>query len=159
MGEIGSGSGSSYPGALDTDATPEVNSPGAGKTKVRAEVDNDQSADIVAIETALGINPQGTIADVKTYLQTEHNTDATHKAALVAMLAGTQTITGDKTISGLLTSTTPATKLVGIVGVVDKVSADTTVANTTTETNIYSFSVPGGTVGTNNRLVLTILCK
>jgi len=39
---------------------------------------------------------------------------------------------------------------------IDKVTANTTVANTSTETNLYSFSVPGGTLGTNNVLRLTI---
>ena len=38
----------------------------------------------------------------------------------------------------------------------DKVTANTTVTNTTAETTLYSFSVPGGTLGTNNVLRLTI---
>lgn len=100
MGEIGSGTGSSYPAALDTDNTPEVNSPAAGKTKARAEVPNDLAACIVAIETELGTDPAGTLTNVKTFLQTEHNTDGTHDNTKVAMLAGTQTITGNKTLSG-----------------------------------------------------------
>jgi len=41
-------------------------------------------------------------------------------------------------------------------GALDKVTANTTVANTAPETNLYSFSVPGGTLGTNNVLRLTI---
>ena len=78
MSEIGSGSGSSYPGALDTDSTQEVNSPNAGKTKARAEVPNDLGACIVAIETELGTDPAGTKTNVKTYMQTEHGADGTH---------------------------------------------------------------------------------
>lgn len=103
MAELGSGNGSSYPGSLDTNNTSEVNSQDAGKTKARAEVPNDHSAAIVAIQTELGIDPAGTLTDVKTYLQTEHGTNGTHDATKVAMLAGTQTVTGDKTLSGTTT--------------------------------------------------------
>lgn len=78
MSEIGTGSGSSYPTALDTNDTAEVNSPNSGKTKARAEVVNDLAAATVAIQTELGIDPAGTLTDVKTFLQTEHNTDGTH---------------------------------------------------------------------------------
>ena len=38
----------------------------------------------------------------------------------------------------------------------DKVTADTTVTSNAAETNLYSFSVPGSTLGTNNVLRLTI---
>ena len=78
MGDIGSGSGSSYPSALDTHNNLEVNSPNAGKTKARAEVPNDLAAAIVAIETELGTDPAGTASNVKTFLQVEHETDGTH---------------------------------------------------------------------------------
>lgn len=103
MGEIGAGSGTSYPGSLDTDSTVEVDSPSGSKTLVRAATPNDLSAAVVAIETELGTDPAGTLSNVKTYLQTEHNTDGTHKASLVGMLAGTQTFAGDKTFSGTTT--------------------------------------------------------
>lgn len=96
MSELGSGSGSSFPGALDTNSTPEVNSPDAGKTKARAEVPNDHSAAIISIETELGTDPAGTLTDVKTFLQTEHNTDGTHDDTIVALLAGQQNFTGVK---------------------------------------------------------------
>lgn len=39
--------------------------------------------------------------------------------------------------------------------VLDRVTSNTTVASTATETNLYSFSVPGGTLATNSVLVLT----
>lgn len=39
---------------------------------------------------------------------------------------------------------------------IDKVTANTTVVNTSAETNLYSFSVPGGALGTNNVLRLTV---
>jgi hypothetical protein len=39
--------------------------------------------------------------------------------------------------------------------VLNKVTANTTVAGTAAETALYSFSVPGGTLGTNNTLRLT----
>lgn len=80
MPEIGSGTGSSYPATLDTDATVEVNGPNANKTKARAEVVNDLAAAVVAIETELGTDPAGTLTNVKTFLQTEHETDGTHGA-------------------------------------------------------------------------------
>ena len=80
MSELGSGSGTSYPGALDTDTTLEVNSPNAGKTKARAEVANDSGAAIVAIQTEMGTDPAGTTTDVKSFLQADHNTDGTHSS-------------------------------------------------------------------------------
>lgn len=57
MGNIGSGSGSSYPGALDTQSAVEVDSPSAGKTLARAAVPNDLASAVIAIETTLGANP------------------------------------------------------------------------------------------------------
>jgi hypothetical protein len=44
----------------------------------------------------------------------------------------------------------------GGIAALDKVTANTTVVNTAAETNLYSFSVPGNTLGTNNVLRLTI---
>lgn len=38
----------------------------------------------------------------------------------------------------------------------DKVTTDAVIGNTTTETNLYSFSVPGGTFGTSTTLRLTL---
>lgn len=78
MAEIGQGIGTGYPSALDTDNTIEVNSPNAGKTKARAEVVNDLAAAVIAIETELGTNPSGSVADVKTYLQVEHGVTGVH---------------------------------------------------------------------------------
>lgn len=83
MSELGSGLGSSYPSSLDTDTSQEVNSPNAGKTKARAEVANDHAAAIIAIQTELGTDPAGTATDVKTFNQNHHNTDGTHKAAII----------------------------------------------------------------------------
>lgn len=78
MGEIGSGGGSSYPTALDTDASQESTS-----TVARADVPNDLASATVAIQTELGTDPAGTKTDVKTYLQTEHNANGTHKTISV----------------------------------------------------------------------------
>ena len=78
MAELGAGSGTGYPGALDTDNTQETNSPAAGKTKARAEVINDLNAAVVALQTELGTDPAGSLTDVKTNLQTEHSADGTH---------------------------------------------------------------------------------
>ena len=86
MSELGSGSGSSYPGSLDTDDILEVNRPNAGMTKARAEVPNDLAAAIIAVETELGTNPAGSLTDVKTFLQTEHGTDGTHTALSTAVV-------------------------------------------------------------------------
>jgi len=77
MGKIGSGSGTSYPASIDT-ATTEVDSPAAGKTRVRAEVFNDEAAAIVAIQNELGTDPAGTLTDVKTNLQTQHTAAGAH---------------------------------------------------------------------------------
>ena len=94
MSELGSGSGSSYPSALDTNTTLEVNSPSGSKTKARAEVPNDLGAAVVAVQTELGTDPAGTKADVKTYLQTEHNSDGTH-AGITATSTITTSVTTD----------------------------------------------------------------
>jgi hypothetical protein len=95
MAELGSGNGTDYPSALDTDNTLEVD----GSTLARADVPNDTNAAVVAIENELGTNPSGTISDVKSYLQTEHNTNGTHDTSKIVMIAGSQTITGEKLFS------------------------------------------------------------
>ena len=82
MAEIGAGGGSGFPGALDTNATVEVDAPASGKTKARADVPNDLAAAIIATQTELGTDPAGTLTDVKTFLQTEHETDGTHWSLL-----------------------------------------------------------------------------
>ena len=74
MAEIGAGSGSGYPGALDTNSTLEVD----GSTLARADVPNDLAASVIAIETELGTDPAGTKTDIKTFLQVSHQTDGTH---------------------------------------------------------------------------------
>lgn len=43
--------------------------------------------------------------------------------------------------------------------VIDRVTANTTVGNTGVETTIYTKSIPGGTLGTNVRLRLTLQCQ
>lgn len=79
MSEIGSGGGTSYPTAIDTDTNLEVDSPNAGKTLIRAATPNDLAAGMVSVQTTLGTNPQGSKSDVKTFLQVDHNTDGTEK--------------------------------------------------------------------------------
>ncbi|GEM_PF-5156170 len=44
----------------------------------------------------------------------------------------------------------------GGVTVLDQTATDVTVGNTTTETTVYTFSVPGGTLGTKGKLRLTL---
>src|SRR3990170_6131207 len=79
MGEIGSGNNSSYPGDLDTNSIPEVNSPAVGKTKARKEPIEDLTDAMIKVETELGTDPAGSLINVKTFLQTQHQTDGTHK--------------------------------------------------------------------------------
>lgn len=100
MSEIGSGGGSSYPSAFDTDTSPEVNDPNAGKTRARAEVPNDLAACVITLQQALGLTPQGTALTVKDFLQTEHGVDGTHDPAIIVKTSGNQTIAGVKTYSG-----------------------------------------------------------
>ncbi|MBS3927806.1 MAG: hypothetical protein KGZ65_04360 [Sphingomonadales bacterium] len=69
MPEIGSGGGSGYPAAIDSDATLETNADYA-----RIQVPNDLAACIVAIETELGIAPSGGYATVVARLDTLSNT-------------------------------------------------------------------------------------
>lgn len=80
MAEIGDGLGTSYPGALDTNSTPEVNSPNVGKTKARKEVVQDLAFAVVAVEATLGTNPQGGAASVGARIAKGHNPDGTHLA-------------------------------------------------------------------------------
>lgn len=56
-----------------------MNSPASGKTRARKEVVEDLTAAIIAIENELGTDPAGSLSDVKTFLQLQHNTDGTHK--------------------------------------------------------------------------------
>lgn len=93
MSELGSGSGSSYPTTVDTDSTLEINSPSASKTKARAEVPNDLAAAIIAVQTELGTDPAGTVANVKTFLQTEHDADGTHAAITASTISASGQIT------------------------------------------------------------------
>ena len=76
MAELGSGNGTSYPASLDVDNTVEVD----GSTTARADVPNDLAAAIIGVQTELGTDPAGGLTDVKTYLQTEHNTNGTHSS-------------------------------------------------------------------------------
>ena len=100
MGEIGDGTGSSYPGSYDTDTSPEVNSPNAGRTRARAEVPKDLAAAILSVQTTLGINPHQSAATVGGFLNQEHTATGAHDDAFVANVSGTQTITGQKTFTG-----------------------------------------------------------
>lgn len=97
MSEIGSGSGSSYPGTIDVNATVEVDAPNPGKTKAKAAIVNDLAAAILAIETELGVDPAGSKATVVARLDQEHNADGVHKDTVVCMVSGQQTYTAQKT--------------------------------------------------------------
>ena len=69
MSEIGAGSGSGYPAALDSDATQETSNDYA-----RIQYANDVAAAIVAVEAELGIAPSGGYATVVARLDTISNT-------------------------------------------------------------------------------------
>jgi hypothetical protein len=86
MSVLGSGNGTSYPNAVDTyvDETDEV-------TLARANIPNDLYRANVALQTEVGPNARGTKADVKTFLQTEHNTDGTHGAITTTTIATSST--------------------------------------------------------------------
>jgi hypothetical protein len=105
MSELGSGNGTSYPGTLDTDNVLEVDSPSASKTKARADVPNDANAAIIAIETELGTDPAGSLTDVKTFLQTEHDADGTHNIPSGSLSAG-QTVQVVNTQTGAVNTGT-----------------------------------------------------
>ena len=59
MAELGTGGGTGYPSAIDTNNILEYDKESAEKTLVRADIVNDIAAAVVAIETALGTNPYG----------------------------------------------------------------------------------------------------
>ena len=86
MAEIGANTGSSYPAAIDTNSSLEIN----GATKARAAVPNDLAAAIVAVQTALGTNPQGSAASLKARLAVAHNDDGTHQALVITLASYTQ---------------------------------------------------------------------
>jgi hypothetical protein len=108
MGNIGSGGGSNYPSSLDTQTSPEVDAPSGSATKERAAVPNDLAACVIACETTLGINPQGSKTDVKTYLQNQHNTDGSHSSITISgttVATGLITANGGISTPGQITST------------------------------------------------------
>lgn len=59
MAEIGSGSGTGYPGVIDTDATSE-----SATTLARFGWANDAVAAVIAVQTELGVNPAGSFSTV-----------------------------------------------------------------------------------------------
>lgn len=97
MGEIGSGTGSLYPGTLDTNTSTEVNAPNAGKTKAKAEVVNDLAAAIVAVQGELGTDPAGSAATLKARLAVSLGDDGAPKDTVIVTVSGqSQSITGHK---------------------------------------------------------------
>lgn len=71
-------------------------------------------------------------------------------------VTGNANVTGNVTAGGFIGDGSQLTNLPGgATGALDKVTANTTVSGTA-EATLYSFSVPGGTLGTNNMLRLTI---
>jgi len=91
MAELGSGSNSGYPAALDTNNSLEYNKESAEKTLVRAETVNDLASAVVNLQTELGTDPAGSSTDVKTRLAVTINNDGTLKDN--KRLAGLGTLT------------------------------------------------------------------
>jgi len=75
MAELGSGLGSSYPSAYDTDSSKEVNYPTAGFTYARAEVPNDLADAVLKIQGAVGLTPQGVLATLSDRLDISIGSD------------------------------------------------------------------------------------
>ncbi|HAV42578.1 TPA: hypothetical protein DCX15_00975 [bacterium] len=75
MAELGSGLGSSYPSAYDTDSLKEVNYPIAGFTYARAEVPNDLADAVVKIQGAVGLTPQGVLTTLSERLNVSFESD------------------------------------------------------------------------------------
>ena len=80
MSQLGSGSGSGFPGEIDNYIN-EVDSPRKSKTLLRADIPNDLYDAIVKIETELGTDPAGSKTDVKTRLT---DVETTHGQFIVA---------------------------------------------------------------------------
>lgn len=79
--EYGSGLGTDFPNDYDVDNIPEQNSPNPGKTKPRAELFFDTFAMISALQHNIGLNAQGSKANIGEFLALEHNANGTHKSA------------------------------------------------------------------------------
>ena len=76
----------------------------------------------------------------------------------VVLLGGLWTWPGADGTSGqfIQTSGSGALSFTGAVSTLNLSTSDVTVTNTTTETNLYSFTVTGGTLGTDKSLILVI---
>lgn len=109
MAVLGDGSGSGYPGAVDT-ATTEVDVPDANATIVAAAKINDLATAILAIQTELGTDPAGSVATLVARLTAEHEDDGTHKN----VTTDTIVTTGNGTIGGALDVTGGTVKESGL---------------------------------------------
>ena len=105
MAELGSGSTprSNYPSTLDTNSSHEVDSPSSNKTLITAAKIEDGYAAIINIQTELGTDPAGTKADVKTFLQTGHNSNGNHGAVTATSLSASNGV--DAGASGIFLKT------------------------------------------------------
>ena len=84
MANLNSGT-TSYPGGLDT--SPDLTDGSAGDEILSAHQDG-RGAAIVALETELGLNPSGTVADVVTRLNVSQNADGTLLSSIIAQGSG-----------------------------------------------------------------------
>ena len=81
MSNLTTSGSSSYPGSLDS-VTTLVD--GAAGDQILARHPNGLGAAVIAIETELGVDPAGTLADVTTRLGVAHNTDGTVLSSVMA---------------------------------------------------------------------------
>src|SRR3990172_11574497 len=151
MPEIGSGNGSSYPGSIDINSVAEVNSPNVGKTRARKEPIEDITAAVIAIENELGTDPAGTLSDVKTYLQTQHQTDGTHKST-----HGPHVYIDEANYANFSTAVAAAPNKTLVVGRSINLDANTTIAASTSlmpvnpgliNANGFTLTINGSVVG------------
>ncbi len=106
MAEIGSGSCSSYPTTLDTDATKETNADIA-----RKDVPNDLAACIVAVETELGALPKGSFASVAAKLAKMPRVCNIDVAAVGNVGAGEDDLVSEALTAALLASNGHAVRI------------------------------------------------
>lgn len=99
--KLGQGLGTSYPNQIDTAIT-EIDTPAAGRTKMRAAVPNDENAALVSIENELGVQPEGSATSVASFVGLDHTAAGAHlnmwkRVQTVEVTSATNTVV----ISGL----------------------------------------------------------
>lgn len=102
MGDLGAGVASSYPGALDTNPTPEV----AGN-QTAFEPGEGALNGVIAVQTELGTDPAGSLADVKTFLQAEHSVAGKHTFKIAHIFTQDDVADSQSAVALLVAGSTP----------------------------------------------------